>query len=352
MWPTGSPSRQSSPPQRGGPRHARLIAGACAAIGSVGVLVWNVVAFVALGLATGSSVSVRRPARPLGTAIGALQAQLLLRVALPDVPYATAAPAAVASSVVVVSGVRHARRRERRAPQLVLGGPLLGGFATVVLLGIGLVGIQSDLRAGARAADLGLVAVRAGQTSAAVTQLERAEEHLAATLEGLARPWMRPARLLPVVGRYLDIGTQLSSAAQAVVAPRWRALGWPTAMPCRSGTDGSTWLRSPSCTRRWSARSLRCPNRGPQCTDWRLRSFPGRSPAACASSISPLPTPSGTATWSWPARADPAAARGRRSPHLVHPRADAVRAARQRRDRRRLRRAGGGRRPDAARSGR
>lgn len=51
-------------------RHARLIAGACAAIGSVGTFTWNLVAFAALGLATGSSATVRRPARPLGTAIG------------------------------------------------------------------------------------------------------------------------------------------------------------------------------------------------------------------------------------------------------------------------------------------
>lgn len=200
-------------------RQARLVAGACAAIGSIGALAWNVVAFTALGLATGSSASARRPARPLGTAIGALQSQVLLRLTWPETPYATALLAAAASVVLVVSGVRHARSHERRPAALALGTLVVGAGASVVLLGFGVVGIERDLRAGAQAADSGLGAARAGATADAVVQLERAERHLVATDAGLARPWLRPARLLPVVGRYLDAGRDLTAAARAVVTP-------------------------------------------------------------------------------------------------------------------------------------
>lgn len=200
-------------------RHARLIAGACAAVGSVGALAWNVVGFVALGLAAGSSPSARRPARPLGVAIGALQAQVLLRLTWPEASYATALLAGIAAVVLVVSGLRHARRRERKPARYVLGGVAVTGFVVVVLLGIGLVGIQRDLRAGAQAADAGLDAVRAGETTVAVDRLDEAERRLAATDDGLRKPWMRPARVLPVVGRYLDAGSELTDAARAVVAP-------------------------------------------------------------------------------------------------------------------------------------
>lgn len=200
-------------------RHARLIAGACAAVGSVGVFAWNLVAFVALGLAAGSARSVRRPARPLGVAIGALQAQVLLRLVWPDTSYATALLAGIAAVVLVVSGVRHARRREQRPARYVLGGVAVAGFVVLVLLGIGAFGIQRDLRAGAQAANAGLDAARAGETTKAVEQLDEAERRLAATDDGLDAPWMRPARLLPVVGRYLEAGSELTGAARAVVAP-------------------------------------------------------------------------------------------------------------------------------------
>ncbi len=199
-------------------RDARLIAGAAAAVGSVGAWPWSVVAFVALGLSTGSA-RMRRPARPLGVVIGALQAQALLRLTWPDTPYATAVLAAVAFVVVVVSGFRHARSRERK-PALILSAAFAAvGLVVVGLLAFGLFGIQQDVRDGARAADRGLDAARSGETDVAVAQLERASTRLSSADEGLRAAWMRPGRLVPVLGRYLDSGQRLTAAADAVVAP-------------------------------------------------------------------------------------------------------------------------------------
>lgn len=199
-------------------REPRLIAGAIAAVGSAGAWPWNLVAFVALGLATGSA-SIRRSARPLGTIIGALQVQVLLRLAWPDVPYATALLAAVAALVLVVSGLRHARRHERRGARIVLGGLAAVGVVVVVLLGIGAYGLARDLVGGARAADRGLDAVRAAETGDAVEQLELADRRLRSAEDGFGGALLQPARYLPVLGRYLDIGEDVTSAAAAVVGP-------------------------------------------------------------------------------------------------------------------------------------
>lgn len=199
-------------------RNARLVSGALAAVGTAGAWPWTLAAFGALGLATGSA-AIRRPARPLGVVIGALQVQALLRLEWPDVSYLTAMLAAVAAVVLVVSGLRHARRREKRPARIVLGGVGAAGFAVVVLLAFGLLSIQSDLVGGARAADAGLDAMRAGETSQAVEQLARAERRLEQADDGLRAPWMKPGRYLPVVGRYLDAGRELTSAAAGVVAP-------------------------------------------------------------------------------------------------------------------------------------
>lgn len=199
-------------------RDARLLAGAVAAVGSIGAWPWSVVAFVGLGLATGSA-RMRRPARPLGVVVGALQAQALLRLTWPDTPHATAALAAAAFLVVVVSGFRHARDRERKPARLLFGALGAVGLVIVALVAVGLFGIQGDLRDGARAADRGLDAAREGETEEAVAQLERASAGLRAVDDGLGATWMRPGRVLPVLGRYLDAGEQLTSAATAVVDP-------------------------------------------------------------------------------------------------------------------------------------
>lgn len=199
-------------------RDARILAGAAAAVGSVGAWPWSVVAFVALGLATGSA-RMRRPARPLGVVIGALQAQALLRLTWPDTAYATAALAAVAFLVVVLSGFRHARSRERKPARVLFGTLAAVGLVVIGLVTVGLFGIQRDLRDGARAADRGLDAAREGETDEAVAQLERASAGLASADDGLRAAWMRPGRLLPVLGRYLDSGQRLTSAAGAVVDP-------------------------------------------------------------------------------------------------------------------------------------
>lgn len=199
-------------------RGPRLIVGAAAAIGTAGAWPWNLVAFVALGMATGSA-TIRRPARPLGTVIGALQVQALLRLAWPDVPYATAALAALGAVVLVVSGIRHARSRERRPVGVLLGAAALAGLVVVVLLGIGGLQLGRDLVGGARAADRGLDAMREAETSTAVEQLTLADVRLRDAHRGFDNSLLQPARYLPVVGRYLEIGEELMSAAATVVEP-------------------------------------------------------------------------------------------------------------------------------------
>jgi Protein of unknown function (DUF4012) len=199
-------------------RNPRLLAGTVAAIGTVGAWPWGVVAFVGLGLVTGSA-RMRRPARPLGVIIGALQAQALLRLTWPDTSYATAAMAAVVFIVVVVSGFRHARSRERKPARILSLALGAVGLVVVGLVTLGLFSVQRDLRDGARAAKLGLDAARSGETAEAATQLERASSQLGSADEGLRGPLLRPGRLIPVLARYLDSGQHLTSAAGDVVSP-------------------------------------------------------------------------------------------------------------------------------------
>jgi len=199
-------------------REPRLVAGALAAVGAAGAGAWSAVAFAALGAAVGTA-SMRRPGRPLATAIGALQVQALLRLSWPDVPYATAALAAVAAVVLVVSGFRNARRGERRSLRRGFAAAGVVGLAAVAVVGIGLLTVQGELRAGASAADAGLDAAKEGRTADAVAQLERADRELAAGRDGLRSPWVAAGRYLPVFGRYLDSGRQLIDAAGTVIDP-------------------------------------------------------------------------------------------------------------------------------------
>lgn len=199
-------------------RGPRLVAGAVAAIGSAGAWPWNLVAFMALGMATGSA-TIRRPARPLGTVLGALQVQALLRLTWPDVPYATAALAALGAVVLMASGLRHARSREKKSVGVLLGAAALAALVVVVLLGIGGYGLGRDLVGGTRAADRGLDAVRAAETGDAVEQLALADRRLRAARDGFDAAVLQPARYLPVVGRYLEIGEELTAAASTVVTP-------------------------------------------------------------------------------------------------------------------------------------
>ncbi len=203
-------------------RGARIVAGTLAAVGSAGAWPWTLAAFGGLGLASGAA-SIRRPARPLGVAIGALQVQALLRLAWPDPAYTTAALATVAAVVLLVSGVRHARRHERGPARVVLGLVGAAGFVVVVLLAIGAFQVQGDLRAGARAANAGLDAVRAGDTTTAVDKLDRAQRRLRSADDGLRAAWLRPARVFPVAGRYLAAGRDLTAASLDVLDPALRS---------------------------------------------------------------------------------------------------------------------------------
>lgn len=189
-------------------RGPRLIAGGVAAIGSAGAWPWNLVAFVALGAATGST-AIRRPARPLGTVIGALQVQVLLRLAWPDVPYATAALAGLRAVVLMSSGLRDARSREKKPVGVLLGAAALAALVVIVLLGIGSLQLGRDLVDGARAADRGLDAVREAETGNAVEHLTVADRHLRDARRGFDSSLLQPARYLPVVGRYLEVGEEL-----------------------------------------------------------------------------------------------------------------------------------------------
>jgi len=199
-------------------RGPRLVAGAVAAVGSAGAWPWSAVAFLALGLAVGSA-AVRRPGRPFGTLVGALQVQVLLRLAWPDVPYATAVLAAVAALVLLASGLRNARRGERRWIGVALGGVVAAGLVVVVLLGIGAYDLGRDLVGGARAADRGLDAVREAETGDAVEQLALADARLRSAQDGFDASVLAPARYLPVIGRYLVIGEDVTRSAAAVVEP-------------------------------------------------------------------------------------------------------------------------------------
>ena len=155
---------------------------------------------------------------------GGLTGQSALRIptALPErLPSAIAGFAFV---LLVVSAwpnqSRRSRGRYRRIGYVVGGAAVLatvGGAASVFLA-------RADLENGLSNARRGLVAARAGDTSAATPSFERARVELLAAHDTLGGLIALPARAVPVVAQHLEIVRRLTGTASEVAATATQTL--------------------------------------------------------------------------------------------------------------------------------
>ncbi|HET9733404.1 MAG TPA: DUF4012 domain-containing protein [Acidimicrobiales bacterium] len=194
-------------------------AGAVAVGGAVsGELTWSIlVACVSLGLATYSAFGDRRH-RLVGAVTGALTIQAGLR--LPHHPTGVSAVAAgVAAVLLVVSGVRTLRRRQRRiayASAFALG---VAAVAATVLGAVALLTARPQAAAGLAAANAGLAAAGGADTTQAVTDLQTAEAGFGSTARELSAWYAKPARLVPVLAQNIRALATLADQGVSVLQP-------------------------------------------------------------------------------------------------------------------------------------
>ncbi len=194
-------------------REVWLIASTATVVAGVGArLDW--LAFVATG-ATLAMVVLGRRSWIVGASVGACLSQVLLRLDIGGGPTGTsAAVAAAVAGLLVLSGLRRARRSNRRRTWMVAG-VLTGG--AVVFSGacaLAAVGAAGDVREGIAAGKDGLAAARRGDVPEAAGSFDGAADAFGRAGADLGRWWVRPALAVPVVGQQLRAVRTLSGAGQ------------------------------------------------------------------------------------------------------------------------------------------
>ena len=171
---------------------------ACAAI-AIGVAFWSVVR------------DTRSRAR--GALVTGLGCVALLRAEHVGFHGLTAVLMIAAALPIVVSGYTHAGRRVRARTRRValIGGTVLGLMLVGAALGV--VSVQGDITAGARAIDNGLRAARDADDDTAAQELGLAARHLSSANATLSSWFVSPAQVVPFVGP--NIGAVESLARQA-----------------------------------------------------------------------------------------------------------------------------------------
>ncbi len=172
-------------------------------------------AAAALALALLSSRPVRpRPA--VGAAVGGLGAVALLHAEDPAGHASSAAVAALAAALVLLSGYRHAGRRTRKVSRLAL----LGTGAAVVVVGTAYGAAALAARPAAERGldrlERGLAASRDGDDAAAATHLHAAADAFADAERNLGGWLAAPARALPIVGQNARAAEGMAAAAADV----------------------------------------------------------------------------------------------------------------------------------------
>jgi hypothetical protein len=193
-------------------RQAWLFASTATVIAGVGAS-FDWLAFVATG-ATLALLVVNRRSWTVGAFVGACLSQVLLRLDLDGTVGTSATVAGAVAGLLIVSGLRRARRSSRRRALLAAG--VLAGAAVVFSGGCALaaVGASSDVRAGIDAGKDGLGAARQGNVPEATAYFDRAADAFAQARSALDRWWVRPALSVPVVGQQLRAARTLSAAGR------------------------------------------------------------------------------------------------------------------------------------------
>jgi len=193
-------------------RQALLFASTATVVAGTGAA-YDWLAFVATG-ATLAMLVLGRRSWIVGAFIGACLSQVLLRLDLGGTTGTSATVAAAVAGLLVVSGLRRARRSTRRRAWIAAG--LLAG-AAVVLSGAGAlaaVGAAGDVRNGINAGRDGLDAARGGDAAGAAGRFDGSSDAFGRAGTDLGRWWVRPALAVPVVGQQLRAVRRLSAAGK------------------------------------------------------------------------------------------------------------------------------------------
>ncbi len=145
--------------------------------------------------------NMRRRATPvLGTLVGALGAQALLRLEVSGPLGLETMLGLAAAAPLLISGHRAARRAERRRVRQV---SFVVGVTALVVVVAGAVGVTLARTAGDRGTlqvQQALRAARAGDVELAVEKLDRANRSFASAGDALSSWWSIPARAVPALG--------------------------------------------------------------------------------------------------------------------------------------------------------
>jgi hypothetical protein len=177
-----------------------------------------IAATLAVVLAFGAAVSPTRRPPLLGGLVGGLAAQALFRNDLHLFAGDATLLAILAALPMLTSSYRHARRSTRRTVRLLLAG-VGGTVATIsVVTWFVALGALADVRAGAADAERGLEAARDGDREQAVAALEDAASAFGGARTRLNAPWLRPARVVPVLGQQVMAASAMATSGERISA--------------------------------------------------------------------------------------------------------------------------------------
>ena len=171
-------------------------------------------AFGLLGAAV-AAAAMMRWSSTAGAVFGGLLAQPLLRLDQPRTTGGTALVAGVAVTVLLVSWWPQARNDERRIAVRTLWGLAIltfgGGLAAVLATTVA----RNDITDGIDSTQSGLAAARSGSLTAAGEFFASAAADLDSGQTALTSWWARPARIVPIVGHFLEDAEALSESGAA-----------------------------------------------------------------------------------------------------------------------------------------
>jgi hypothetical protein len=192
------------------------LAGATAVTIAASGSLWAVPGAAALGLAAGAAIVGRR-GRVLGALVGALVAQTALRLPLSSPTGLSAGIAAGALGVLVLSGVRRARRR--RLLVATAGVVAAAAAGAGALAAHAVLGARPAAERGLAAAQAAVTAGEKGDAGRAAADLRAAEADLVSAHARVSVWWAQPARLVPGVAQNLTAVRSLTALGAEVVHP-------------------------------------------------------------------------------------------------------------------------------------
>lgn len=194
--------------------------GVAAAFG--GISAWTIAAWCGLFVGVLLAVLDRR-SRLLTAVLGAIAAQVLLR--LPDFGF-FGLPSIIAGltfALVAIGAYRHAHKPTRRHVRRAAGLAITACTLLLLIGGALFLRARSDVEVGLASAQRALTAARIGDTAGASEELARSEQLLTRALDRLTSPPARTLRLLPVVAQHhqaveqaVAVGAQVAADASTV----------------------------------------------------------------------------------------------------------------------------------------